>query len=335
MQTEKILLSICIPTFNRANILNETIKKIVSDIDFDHNVELVISDNCSTDNTKEIVEKYCLQFKNVKYFRNDINISDNNFWLALTRGNGIYRKLQNDNLAFKLGSLARIKMDIYDNLKNNKPIFFSGGTIYTKKKNESIICNSLDEYVQSISTFVTYISNFGAYSKDLEIVSNPNLYQDLKLCQNDWSYQITEKRNGCIIYDYEIYEIIPIPLGVRKGYNWFNVHLNNYYKIMKPYIIKGSISLKTYTGDRINLIKYFRPELIKIFIYNYDRNWKFDTKGTFKLFWKYYKYIPLFYLHIIFYPVGFLYAFFYLIKYSIRRDSRLFKTLVLLKSKTI
>ena len=151
MQTEELLFSICIPTYNRANILNETIKKIVSDIDFDHKVELVISDNCSTDNTKEIVEKYCLQYKNVKYFRNDINISDKNFWLALTRGNGIYKKLQNDNLAFKFGSLARIKMDIYDNLKNNKPIFFSGGTIYTKNKNETIICNSLDEYVQSIS----------------------------------------------------------------------------------------------------------------------------------------------------------------------------------------
>lgn len=327
------LISICIPTYNRADVLNESLKRIVSNIDFDDSVELVISDNCSTDNTQEVVERYTKLYSNVKYFRNEINIYDKNFWLALSRGTGEYKKLQNDNLAFKNGALARMKKDVFDNLKNNRPLFFTGNTIYTKKKNEIINCNSLNEYVEALSTFVTYISNFGAYSKDLCLVDNYFLYQELKLSQVDWSYQITKKRNGCVICDYEIYEIVPVQIGIRKGYNWFSIHLDNYYKIMTPYIANGDISLKTYKSDRINLLNYFRPELIKIFFYNYDKNWKFDTKGTLKTFWKYYKDIPLFYTYLLFSPFGYLYAIFYSLKYSIIKYKKLHNGLVFLRSK--
>ena len=334
MFTNNPLISICIPTYNRAIVLDETINRIVSNPDFDDKIELVISDNCSTDNTKEIVDNYCSKFSNVKYFRNDKNIIDGNFWLALARGIGYYRKLQNDNLAFKPGALGRMKKDLEANLSIDKPIFFTGNTVYTKKKSEVIKCNSLDEYVQSISTFVTYISNFGAYSKDLDIVSDANKFEAFKLSQNDWAYQIVNKRGGCIIFDYPIYEIVPIKLGERKGYNWFEVHLDNYYKIMMTYIIEGYISLETYKKDRINLLKYFKPELIKIFIYNYDSNWKFNTEGSFNLFWKYYKDVPLFYLFMISYPIGTIYAFIYFIKLKIRKGGKLFKILVFLKSKS-
>ena len=48
------ILSLCIPTYNRANILEKTISIIVSCRSFDSDVELVISDNCSTDNTRQV-----------------------------------------------------------------------------------------------------------------------------------------------------------------------------------------------------------------------------------------------------------------------------------------
>ena len=49
------LLSICIPTFNRANLLNNLLNSIdIANIDASI-VEVCISDNNSTDNTKEKV----------------------------------------------------------------------------------------------------------------------------------------------------------------------------------------------------------------------------------------------------------------------------------------
>ena len=55
---EKPLLSICIPTYNRAELLRDNLEHIVSDPDFDDEVEIVISDHCSTDETRTVGEEY-------------------------------------------------------------------------------------------------------------------------------------------------------------------------------------------------------------------------------------------------------------------------------------
>ena len=62
------LLSICIPTYNRAEILRRTLAKITSDKDFDEDIEIVISDNASTDNTQKVCQEFCASYKNIHYF---------------------------------------------------------------------------------------------------------------------------------------------------------------------------------------------------------------------------------------------------------------------------
>ena len=54
------LLSICIPTYNREKYLQDTLESIVSQDIFKNtnDVDIVISDNASTDGTRELVEKY-------------------------------------------------------------------------------------------------------------------------------------------------------------------------------------------------------------------------------------------------------------------------------------
>jgi glycosyltransferase involved in cell wall biosynthesis len=53
-----IILSICIPTYNRANYLKSCLSAIVSQVTLDLPIEIIISDNCSTDNTQEIINIY-------------------------------------------------------------------------------------------------------------------------------------------------------------------------------------------------------------------------------------------------------------------------------------
>jgi abequosyltransferase len=48
------LLSICIPTYNRSQYLKQALETYVSNAAFDDEVEIVISDNASTDNTEKM-----------------------------------------------------------------------------------------------------------------------------------------------------------------------------------------------------------------------------------------------------------------------------------------
>lgn len=71
------ILSICIPTYHRAGFLDETLSSIFKQFNKDiiNNVEIIISNNNSPDNTDEVVKKYRNKYpNNIKYFKNEKNI---------------------------------------------------------------------------------------------------------------------------------------------------------------------------------------------------------------------------------------------------------------------
>lgn len=90
----KSLLSICIPTYNRAHYLKQCLDNIVlqfNDETIENTIEVIISDNASVDNTKEIVKSYQERFKNIKYFRNEKNLGvDENVINSVVRSNSKY-----------------------------------------------------------------------------------------------------------------------------------------------------------------------------------------------------------------------------------------------------
>ncbi len=51
------LLTICIPAYNRADILHETLTTLESEID--PSWEIIISDDCSPDHSKDVIEAFC------------------------------------------------------------------------------------------------------------------------------------------------------------------------------------------------------------------------------------------------------------------------------------
>ena len=89
-------LSICIPTYNRAEYLDKSLHSLTKQKRF-YEIEVVISDNCSTDNTEEVVKKYQKQYNNIFYHKNTENIFDKNFPTVLMKAHGLYRKIFNDN----------------------------------------------------------------------------------------------------------------------------------------------------------------------------------------------------------------------------------------------
>jgi len=77
------LLSIVIPTYNRADFLDRCLKVHIP-LAKKYNIQIFISDNASTDNTKEIVQKWMKEYPLISYHCNETNIGpDENFERAL------------------------------------------------------------------------------------------------------------------------------------------------------------------------------------------------------------------------------------------------------------
>ena len=90
---DEIILSICIPTYNRAEIVYGCVTACLSCIP-NMGVEIVVNDNCSPDNT----EKRLSEIKDARfsYYKNDCNIEYQNFAVALTKGKGKFCMLLSD-----------------------------------------------------------------------------------------------------------------------------------------------------------------------------------------------------------------------------------------------
>lgn len=88
-----VKLSICIPTFNMSPFLEECIESIVINTSKEKLpfIEVCISDNASTDNTQEMINKYKNSEFNFIYHKNNENIGpEANFLQAIELASGEY-----------------------------------------------------------------------------------------------------------------------------------------------------------------------------------------------------------------------------------------------------
>jgi abequosyltransferase len=97
-------LSLCIPTYNRAGFIGDTLDSIISQASDD--VEIVISDNASTDNTQELIKYYQRKFPRIRYFRWETNMGpDQNFMKVVELAHGEYCWLMGSDDAIAPGVL--------------------------------------------------------------------------------------------------------------------------------------------------------------------------------------------------------------------------------------
>lgn len=297
------LLSICIPTFNRSQHLAHTIDSIIQSNGFGDEIEIVISDNASTDDTLSVVKKYTSRYSNIVYYRNEENVRDCNFPLALDRGKGLYLKLNNDNRPFLPDALDYMLDTIKAHIIDKTPIIFTSGFYFnTKKGTEEIMCKSLDDFIVHFSFYSTAIWAFGAWKEDWAKIEDKMKYSPLQLSQVDWFYQMISNRECCLLKTKEWGTIENI--GKRTGYKWLQVHVDNYYTIIKPYYNEGKMSKKAWKTDHKLQLKRMKLALTSIYVYNLmPEGWDFDMSGAPKIFWKNFKSFPYFYWYILTSPI--------------------------------
>lgn len=120
----KIKLSFCIPTYNRAKCLSQCLASIIDDLGGDRErIEIVVSDNASSDNTRDVVAGAQRSFSNVKYHRNGNNVGfDKNLINAINFATGEYVFLLSDDDAVIPGSIKYV-LDKLEEFGNSLYIF--------------------------------------------------------------------------------------------------------------------------------------------------------------------------------------------------------------------
>ncbi|MGK9052280.1 glycosyltransferase family 2 protein [Neorhizobium petrolearium] len=96
-----IKFSICIPTYNRAKYLHDCLERCVRDVKSDFPFEIVVSDNASTDDTTEVVQKFIGQGAPIRYFKGETNVGmipNMNSAFRLARGEYLLYLADDDRL---------------------------------------------------------------------------------------------------------------------------------------------------------------------------------------------------------------------------------------------
>ncbi len=289
-QYKQPLLSICIPTYNRAYYLEDALINITSNHAFNSNVEIIISDNASTDNTQEIGEKYSQLYKNISYYRNSENIRDKNFILALKRSTGKYARLFNDTLRLQKGALEEM-LNIIQKSSEDTPLFFYENISFFKNKHIQTI-DGVESFLSNTSFWSTWIANFGNWRTVIDNIQNPNECASLLLTQVDWNFKImTQYKKGIIYYNNYFTSVTPSQKG---GYNIFDIFITNYLSIIRKYISKQHIIRK----EKYYLFHYFLKSWIYTLSQNKDK-FSFETKSMWRTLLKEYKYSPYFYIDLL------------------------------------
>jgi glycosyltransferase involved in cell wall biosynthesis len=101
-------ISVCIPTYNYAKYLSEAIDSVLSQNYA--NFELLIIDDCSQDNTSEIVMSYAAQDDRIIFKQNSVNVGMAKNWnLCMQEASGEYIKfLFGDDLLCSPDALSRM-----------------------------------------------------------------------------------------------------------------------------------------------------------------------------------------------------------------------------------
>jgi glycosyltransferase involved in cell wall biosynthesis len=107
--SERPLLTIAIPTYNRSEYLTQLLEILAPQLSGESRVNLVISDNASTDDTPTVVESFREEGLALTYIRNETNLgSDRNFLQCFEQSRGKYLWLFSDDDIIVPGGISRI-----------------------------------------------------------------------------------------------------------------------------------------------------------------------------------------------------------------------------------
>lgn len=253
------VLSLCFPTYNRGWCMQEQIFRLrqcpqnVLD-----SIEILISDNCSSDNTQQIVEDAINDGFECRYIRNHENLGmDGNFVSCFKKATGKYIWLLGDDDIIRIEQLAHLVKVLSRSTEFGLiHIMCHGNKIGT---NTIIEVSDKSEMIKSVSYYVTFISaNIvnGKYVKDIDFDRYMGTFFTLMPL---YITAIMNSSFNCLIFD-EIFEP-PKDYSRNGGYNFFEVFVHNYLTIWSEFLYDRQL-LKWLKKDIFPFINKFVRQLL-------------------------------------------------------------------------
>lgn len=218
--TETPLLSVCIPTYNRAAFLKATLASLTGQAVFQqtNQVEIVVSDNCSDDETSSVIAAFKEQFPNkITALRSETCVNATvNFVRSLEGARGRLRKLHNDTLVVHTEELEKI-VDFVRRHEAGRPfLFFLNGRSIKATREEQTACRDLDAFVRHVSYYSTWIGAFALWDSDLPVYAP--LFHRAAHCfiQTEILFLAGGGGREVIVYNPEFGQTLEAPRNLQK-----------------------------------------------------------------------------------------------------------------------
>lgn len=249
------LLSVCIPTYNRSTFLQEALRNLLDNQKTcEFCVEILISDNCSTDETGSVVETYISKGLKCRYVHNEENIGpDANFVQCFNLAKGKYIWLIGDDDYLEPGALQIV----CESLEN-----YEYGLVHIKLSNNEVLrteYNKVSNFLSDINIMITFMSANIINRTVVSSIKGQDYF-------GTFLVQVPYYIGAALAYTRNlILEANVLSTGhnsaANGGYNFFTVFMVNYFSIWREFIKKGYLSPKDY--------EYIKKETFERFHLNY------------------------------------------------------------------
>ena len=286
MENKQPLLSICIPTYNRADVLKQCLESIVVGGYYDGEVEVIVSDNCSSDNTFEVVNEYVLKYQYIYYYRNDTNIGgDRNILKSLELSTGVFLKITNDYSIFTEGAISKLLQTIKEN-EDKKPVIY-----FNQRENlEYCLFNTLDDVVVREKWAMSWIGSYGYWKEDFDSWTNRDARISTMFQQVDWFVR-SYRRSRIILY-------VCFPLTTRKetrskqgGYDFIKVHTTNFFIQFRELVLSGDLKKDSFIKLKKHVLVCMLAWIKKLKVDN-GKTYRYEYNNPYsQLFFEYKRYL--------------------------------------------
>lgn len=279
MVKDKILLSVLIPTFNREKYLEKALtiffKQITNDIK--EKIEIIVSDNCSIDNTEELLKKFDKRAKidgvNFKFSKNEENIGpDGNFLKLIKSSKGKFCWIFGDDEFLLKDGLDKI-IKLLD--KNSQVGLLYIGNQNLKNRKEKFNKDETQNFIKNVNYMISFITANIFNKKYIDWKIDYENYKGSNLIQEKFYFQSILKSKENIYLSDEIFTTERADnIGNYKLFETFGKNQNNIFNF---FIDKG---LKTTTIDFIN--KKMLREFFPMYIMNFNKKNKWENEDVYE-----------------------------------------------------
>lgn len=266
MDSNELLLSICIPT-------NGAVQWILPVLDsiFEQNVdqtkfEVVITDNGKDSELEKYIEKY--PYDNLRYYKTD-DEGFLNLVTSLKKGNGLYCKMLNHRSVLIPGSINNW-LEMVEEFKEDQPIIYctDGQLSFGDIK----VCSNLDQFVKNMSYLTSWSAGIGFWKKDIPGITGISL--NAMFPNSSLLFEIRQK-SEYVIWNKKYQNMLDD--SGKGGYNYFETFGVVYLDILNDLRIRNRISKSTFISVKHDLYAFLCRAYYKEVYHKSKHNYILDN----------------------------------------------------------